>query len=48
VRSYDVDKSERMKIDRFDHLVLTVATISLTCEFFTKVLGRKVIEYEQD
>ncbi len=37
-----------MKIDRLDHLVLTVADISLTCEFYTRVLGMKVLVYEDN
>ena len=31
-----------MKIDRLDHLVLTVRSISVTCEFYAKVLGMDV------
>lgn len=34
-----------MKIDRFDHFVLTVASIETTCRFYTKVLGMDVIEF---
>ena len=30
-----------MKIDRFDHLVLTVKDIEATCTFYTTVLGMK-------
>jgi hypothetical protein len=28
-----------MKIDRIDHLVLTVRNIGATCDFYTRVLG---------
>ena len=28
-----------IRIDRLDHLVLTVASIDATCEFYTRVLG---------
>lgn len=34
-----------MKIDRVDHFVLTVASIDVTCEFYSKVLGMKVTEF---
>ena len=34
-----------MKIDRLDHLVLTVKNIEATCEFYIKVLGREVITF---
>jgi catechol 2,3-dioxygenase-like lactoylglutathione lyase family enzyme len=32
-------------IDRLDHLVLTVRSISETCEFYRKVLGMEVVEF---
>ena len=31
-----------MKIDRLDHLVLTVRNIEATCEFYSRVLGMSV------
>lgn len=31
-----------MKIERIDHLVLTVASIAATCEFYQRVLGMEV------
>ena len=31
-----------MHIERLDHLVLTVADIARTCEFYTRVLGMEV------
>ena len=31
-----------MKVDRLDHLVLTVKNIVSTCEFYSKVLGMEV------
>ena len=34
-----------MKIDRLDHLVLTVASIRSTCDFYANVLGMKVIRF---
>ena len=40
-----------IRIDRLDHLVLTVASIDKTCEFYSRVLGmefvRKIIEVNQ-
>jgi catechol 2,3-dioxygenase-like lactoylglutathione lyase family enzyme len=34
-----------MKIDRLDHLVLTVKNIAATCEFYSKVLGMEAINF---
>ena len=34
-----------MKIARLDHLVLTVADIAKTCDFYTKVLGMEVVQF---
>ncbi|MFC3651210.1 VOC family protein [Dyella humi] len=36
-----------MKIDRLDHFVLTVADIDATCEFYTRVLGMQVVQFDQ-
>lgn len=34
-----------MNIDHLDHLVLTVADIGRTCEFYTRVLGMAVVTF---
>ena len=34
-----------IKIDRLDHLVLTVASIEATCEFYSRVLGMTVTRF---
>ena len=34
-----------MNIARLDHLVLTVADIAGTCEFYTRVLGMEVVTF---
>ena len=34
-----------MKIDRLDHLVLTVRDIEATCEFYKRVLGMEVVTF---
>jgi catechol 2,3-dioxygenase-like lactoylglutathione lyase family enzyme len=34
-----------MQIERLDHLVLTVADIARTCEFYTCVLGMEVVHF---
>jgi catechol 2,3-dioxygenase-like lactoylglutathione lyase family enzyme len=34
-----------MQIERLDHLVLTVANIARTCEFYTRVLGMEVTTF---
>lgn len=36
-----------MKIDRLDHLVLTVSNMRETCDFYQKVLGMRVIQFGQ-
>lgn len=35
-----------IKIDRLDHLVLTVADISVTCEFYSRVLGMDIVTFD--
>ena len=34
-----------MKIDRLDHLVLTVADVMKTCEFYERVLGMETVTF---
>ena len=34
-----------MQIDRLDHLVLTVASIDLTVDFYTRVLGMRAVTF---
>lgn len=34
-----------MIIDRLDHLVLTVADIVATCDFYSRVLGMRVVSF---
>ncbi len=34
-----------MKIDRLDHIVLTVASLDATCAFYSAVLGMEVSEF---
>lgn len=34
-----------MRIDRLDHLVLTVADIGATCDFYARVLGMGVVTF---
>ncbi|MGP1396778.1 MAG: VOC family protein [Inquilinaceae bacterium] len=33
-------------IDRIDHLVLTVASIAATCDFYARVLGMEVVTFD--
>lgn len=35
-----------IKIQQLDHLVLTVADLDLSCEFYTKALGLQVIRFK--
>ena len=37
-----------MKIDSIGHLVLTVRNIEITCDFYTRVLGMKVVSFGGD
>ncbi len=37
-----------MKIDRLDHLVLTVKDIPVTCEFYSNVLGMDIVTFGED
>lgn len=34
-----------MQTDRLDHLVLTVADVAATCDFYTRVLGMEVVAF---
>jgi len=34
-----------MQIDRIDHLVLTVYDIAATCDFYSRVLGMRVVTF---
>jgi catechol 2,3-dioxygenase-like lactoylglutathione lyase family enzyme len=34
-----------VRIDRLDHLVLTVASIDVTVDFYTRVLGMEVVRF---
>jgi len=34
-----------MQIDRIDHVVLTVKNVDATCEFYTRVLGMRVVTF---
>ncbi|WP_090997331.1 MULTISPECIES: VOC family protein [Paenibacillus] len=36
-----------MKIERLDHLVLTVENLEATIAFYTNVLGMQVVEFEE-
>jgi catechol 2,3-dioxygenase-like lactoylglutathione lyase family enzyme len=37
-----------MRIDRLDHLVLTVKSIARTCEFYATVLGMEVVTFDNN
>ncbi len=36
-----------MRIDRIDHLVLTVKDIDTTCDFYSRVMGMKAVVFAQ-
>jgi len=36
-----------MRIERIDHFVLTVASIQVTCDFYSRVLGMSVVTFGQ-
>ncbi len=35
-----------MVVDRLDHLVLTVADLEATCDFYSSVLGMEIVRFE--
>ena len=35
-----------MRVDRIDHFVLTVRNLEMTCDFYSRVLGMEVEEFE--
>ena len=35
----------QMKIDRIDHIVLTVRDIATTCDFYSRLLGMEVVTF---
>jgi catechol 2,3-dioxygenase-like lactoylglutathione lyase family enzyme len=37
-----------MKIDSFDHVVLTVKDIDATCKFYAKVLGMEIVTFGEN
>jgi len=37
-----------IRIDRLDHLVLTVADIAITCDFYSRILGMSVETFAED
>src|SRR5678815_6054282 len=36
-----------MRIDRIDHIVLTVASVQSTCDFYSRALGMSVVNFGQ-
>ena len=38
---------DRVRIDRLDHLVLTVADVDVTVEFYTRVLGMRAVTFDR-
>ena len=36
-----------IRIDRLDHLVLTVASIEASCAFYQRILGMTVVRFGQ-
>ena len=38
-------KTSAMEIDRIDHVVMTVRDIDATCDFYTRVLGMRVVTF---
>jgi catechol 2,3-dioxygenase-like lactoylglutathione lyase family enzyme len=36
-----------MKVDRIDHIVLTVTSIDATCQFYAKTLGMEIANFGQ-
>src|SRR6266581_1984674 len=42
-----MSRSAPPRIDRLDHIVLTVASIERCCEFYRRVLGMQVVTFAQ-
>jgi catechol 2,3-dioxygenase-like lactoylglutathione lyase family enzyme len=40
------DSTSPIACDRIDHFVLTVASIEATCDFYSRVLGMRVVQFE--
>jgi catechol 2,3-dioxygenase-like lactoylglutathione lyase family enzyme len=36
-----------MELERLDHLVLTVADLEATCDFYTRILGMELVTFGQ-
>ncbi len=39
-------RRQQLRIDRIDHIVLTVRDIERTCEFYSSVLGMKAVDFD--
>ncbi len=37
----------RVKVNRIDHIVITVKDIGLTCQFYSEVLGMNIVSFEE-
>ncbi len=37
-----------IRIDRIDHVVLTVTDVEMTCDFYSRVLGMEVVRFGDD
>jgi catechol 2,3-dioxygenase-like lactoylglutathione lyase family enzyme len=37
-----------IRVDRIDHLALSVADIEMTCNFYSRVLGMEVVSFGND
>jgi catechol 2,3-dioxygenase-like lactoylglutathione lyase family enzyme len=44
----DVISNTAVKIDHLDHLVLTVKSITRTCEFYSNVLGTELVTFGEN
>src|SRR5689334_14392631 len=44
-RAFPLREDRPMEIDRIDHVVMTVRDIEATCDFYTRVLGMRVVTF---
>jgi catechol 2,3-dioxygenase-like lactoylglutathione lyase family enzyme len=47
-KAFEEQEELMVKIDRLDHLVLTVADIAATCSFYTRVLGMEAVTFADE
>lgn len=47
VGSMERGSRDRMKVNKIDHIVITVKDIGLTCQFYSEVLGMEIVSFDE-